>query len=377
MFRVSLTILLAMLVCLPSVLADDTTAISSYDPSVCAADGDSADSRLERAIAAAESADCLVMMEAFPRPELERVNRDHFTFSHYSFWRVKRSGANRYDAPDGTPLDMVPAGSSFVRATNTQLDGWIQEASGKWMRREDVKLSKMSGFTGMLLPDGWAHPYAIILDKTGTRASLRPGEPGSAESGYITRRYRLVNIFASTTDDAGNVWYLVGPRQWIRQELVAKFAPAEKPREVSGRWVAVDLFEQTLIAYEDEKPVFATVISSGRKDRQTDKGVFDVWARLVSDTMSGNQGEEDAYALQDVPWVMYFNGGQSLHGTYWHDSFGYRRSAGCVNLSVSDARWIYDWMLDAAPDEDGEIVNYVYVFSSGVYASEAAAARTT
>lgn len=367
MFRMVCSILLAVCVCLPSALADDSTTILEYDPSACAAKEGAADSRVERAIAVAESADCLAMMKAFPRPELERVNRDHFTFSRYSFWRVNRSGANRYDAPGGNPIDMIPAGSSFVRAINTQLDGWIQEASGKWMRREDVKLSNMSGFTGMLLPEDWRHPYAIILDKAGARASLRPGEPGSADSGFIARRYRLVNIFARAEDDAGKVWYLVGPRQWIRQELVAKFAPAEKPGEVSGRWVAVDLFEQTLIAYEDETPVFATVISSGREELQTDAGVFEVWARLTSDTMSGNFGEEDAYALQDVPWVMYFNRGQSLHGTYWHDSFGYRRSSGCVNLSVSDARWIYDWMLDAEPDQDGEIVNHVYVFSSGVY----------
>ncbi len=377
MFRVSLTIFFALLVCLPSALADDGTAISTYDPSVCAADGDLADAPLEQAIAAAESADCLAMMEAFARPELERAPEDWRTLGAYSFWRVGPDAVPLYNAPGGQVIGQMTAGFNFVNAINTSVEGWIQRVGSEWIRAEDTKPVNASRFTGMLLPDDWAHPYAIILDKTGTRASLRPGEPGSAESGYITRRYRLVNIFARTEDDAGNVWYLVGPRQWIRQELVAKFAPAEKPSEVSGRWVAVDLFEQTLIAYEDETPVFATVISSGRKDHQTDKGVFEVWARLVSDSMSGNQGEEDAYALQDVPWVMYFNGGQSLHGTYWHDSFGYRRSAGCVNMSISDARWIYEWMLDAAPDEDGEIVNHVYVFSSGIYASEAAAARTT
>ena len=366
MFRVVLTILLAGSVALPSVMADETM-ISQYDPSVCAADEGASGSRVERAVAAAESADCLAMMEAYPLPIVERVNRDHLTLSRYSYWRVDRRGANLYNAPGGAAVGMIPAGFSFARAINTGLDGWIQETGGNWMRREDLKQASVSSFTGMLLPQGWRHPYAIILDKTGARASLRPGEPGSPESGYVTRRYKLVNIFARVEDEAGKVWYLIGPRQWIRQELVAKFAPAEKPEDVGGRWVAVDLFEQTLIAYEDDTPVFATVISSGREERQTDRGLFEVWARLISDAMSGNRGEEDAYSLQDVPWVMYFNGGQSLHGTYWHDSFGYRRSAGCVNLSVSDARWLYDWMLEAEPAEDGEIVNYVYVFSSYEY----------
>ena len=367
MFRMVFSILLAACVCLPSALADDSLTKIEYDPSVCAAEEGAAESRVERAVAAAESADCLALMEAFPRPELERINRDHFTLSRYNFWRVSRDGANLYDAPGGQPVDSIPAGFNFVNAINTGVDGWVQEESGRWLSSEDAKPVQASSFTGMLLPDDWTHPYAIILDNAGTRASLRPGEAASADSGFTARRYRLVNIFARAEDDAGKVWYLVGPRQWLRQELVAKFAPAEKPRDVSGRWVAVDLFEQTLIAYEDEAPVFATVISSGMADWETDEGIFDVWARLISDPMSGAAGGPDAYALQKVPWVMYFNRGQSLHGTYWHDSFGYRRSKGCVNLTISDARWIYDWMLDAAPNEDGEIVNYVYIFSTGVY----------
>ena len=377
MFRFALAILVAGIVGLPSVLADDSSVITRYDPSVCASDSNVSSSRLERAVAAADSADCLAMMEAFPRPELERAPEDWRTLGAYSFWRVGPGAVALYDAPGGQVIGQMPAGFNFINAINTSVDGWIQRVGGEWIRGEDTKPVNASRFTGMILPDDWAHPYAIILDKTGTRASLRPGEPGSAESGYITRRYRLVNIFASTTDDAGNVWYLVGPQQWIRQELVAKFAPSARPQDVAGRWVAVDLFEQTLIAYEDDKAIFATVISSGMAEWPTAQGIFNVWARLPSDSMSGAVGQPDAYALQLVPWVMYFKGGQSLHGTYWHDSFGYRRSHGCVNMSISDARWIYDWMLNAEPNADGEIENQVYVFSSGVYASEAAPARTT
>ena len=377
MFRLLLTILLAVCVCSLSTLADDTGAMLEYDPSVCAADSGSADSRVERAVRAAESADCLAMMEAFPRPQLERIRKDSYTLDAYRFWRVGPAAVPLFSAPGGQVIGEMPAGFNFIQAIDTRVDGWIQRIGGEWLRAEDTRPAKVSRFTGMLLPDDWRQPFAIILDMTGIYASLAPGGAASAESGFITRRYRLVNIFARAEDEQGMVWYLIGPRQWIRQELVAKFAPAERPDEVTGRWVAVDLFEQTLIAYEGDKPVFATVISSGMADWETDEGVFDVWARLISDSMSGEAGGPDAYALQSVPWVMYFNRGQSLHGTYWHDSFGYRRSKGCVNLTISDARWLYDWMLGAEPDEDGEIVNYVYVFSTGVYESETSRKRTT
>ncbi len=366
--RAAILIILVCLCSLSRVYADDALPILEYDPSVCAAaEGGAPGGSVERAVAAAESASCRAMMAAFPSPEFARVNRDNFTLSRYSFWRVDRRGANLYDAPGGRAIGMISPGISYVQAINAQVEGWIQESGGNWVRQDDLKLATASRFTGLLLPAGWRHPVAIILDKSGIRASLKPGEPGSAESGYVTRRYTLVNIFARAADEARKVWYLIGPRQWIRQELVAKFAPAEKPRSVAGRWAAVDLFEQTLIAYDEDKPVFATVISSGRKGSETDEGLFKVWARLISDPMSGTTSEGDRYWLQNIPWVMYFNGGQSLHGTYWHDSFGYRRSGGCVNLSISDARWLYDWMLDAAPSEDGEIVNFVYVFSTGEY----------
>ena len=28
------------------------------------------------------------------------------------------------------------------------------------------------------------------------------------------------------------------------------------------------------------------------------------------------------YYTPDVPWVMYYNGDEALHGAYWHDNFG-------------------------------------------------------
>ncbi|MDQ7035293.1 MAG: L,D-transpeptidase [Anaerolineae bacterium] len=70
---------------------------------------------------------------------------------------------------------------------------------------------------------------------------------------------------------------------------------------------------------------------------------------------------------KSVPWVQYFDGSNALHGTMWHDLFGYRRSRGCVNLSISDAGWVFKWMAQADANENGEISNYVYVHSSGEY----------
>lgn len=336
------------------IFAQNATSEAVYDPTLCW------DSEVL-------SDACLTMMETFPQPDLEEILEDRTTLGTYSFWRVGPEAVNLFDSPGGNVIGQIPAGFNFVNAIDTSVDGWIQRVGGEWVSRNDASYVPASYYNGLLLPEEWEYPIAYILDRTGVYASLRPGEDGSAESGYVTRRYDLVNIFAQELDNDGNLWYLIGPNQWVRQEFVAKFDRVERPDGVEGNWVAVDLFEQTLIAYEDDTPVFATLISSGLSQFATNEGVFQIWARLDRDAMSGATGAPDAYALQDVPWTMYFDGGISLHGTYWHDDFGYRRSHGCVNLSISDARWVYDWTLQTEPDEDGNIVNYVYVYSSQDY----------
>jgi len=59
--------------------------------------------------------------------------------------------------------------------------------------------------------------------------------------------------------------------------------------------------------------------------------------------MSGRDGFEDYYFLEDVPWSMYFSSAYALHGAYWHDRFGIRHSHGCVNISLTDAKWLFEW----------------------------------
>ncbi|MDX1378970.1 MAG: L,D-transpeptidase, partial [Anaerolineales bacterium] len=57
-----------------------------------------------------------------------------------------------------------------------------------------------------------------------------------------------------------------------------------------------------------------------------------------SNKMSG-----PGYYLPDVPYIMYFHGSYGLHGTYWHNNFGTPMSHGCVNLTIEDAGWLYNW----------------------------------
>ncbi len=311
---------------------------------------------------------CLDMMEAYPEPTyLEDLQQDRVSLNTYSFWRVGPEAVNLYDGPGGNVIGQIPAGFNFINAVNSDVEGWLQREGGEWVSRADATFVEASQFTGVRLPEGWEHPFAWVLDQTGIYASTSPGGPSTSESGLVPLHHQRFNIFAQEEDSEGWLWYMVGPNQWVKQIYLSVIQPAERPDDVEGRWVAIDLFEQSLIAYEEDTPVFATLVSSGLPQWETNEGVFEIWARLERDAMSGATGAPDAYALQSVPWTMYFDGDISLHGTYWHKDFGYRRSHGCVNLSISDAKFIFDWTRQTEPDAEGNIVNYVYVFSSDEY----------
>ncbi len=129
--------------------------------------------------------------------------------------------------------------------------------------------------------------------------------------------------------------------------------PGEAPKDLKPgeKWIDVNLSTQTLVAFEGDKPVYATLISSGRhndedksKDHRTVQGVFAIREKHVSATMDDDGAGDGTYSIQDVPWIMYFKGSYALHGAFWHAQFGHEKSHGCVNLEPVDARHIFEWV---------------------------------
>lgn len=105
-----------------------------------------------------------------------------------------------------------------------------------------------------------------------------------------------------------------------------------------AHWFDVDLSDQRMYAYEGDTLVRTFVVSTGTWQTPTVTGRFKVWIKLRSAPMSG-----PGYYLPDVPYIMYFYGDYGIHGTYWHNNFGVPMSHGCVNLSISDAEWAYNF----------------------------------
>jgi lipoprotein-anchoring transpeptidase ErfK/SrfK len=131
--------------------------------------------------------------------------------------------------------------------------------------------------------------------------------------------------------------------------------PIEFP-ETEERWIRVDLSEQVVIAYERDRPVRGFVISSGLPRTPTVTGTYRIRTKVQSQTMTGgNRAAGNYYDLDNVQWVQYFYEDYSFHGTYWHKNFGQPMSHGCLNMTISDAKWLFDW---ADPQWDGQSVWY-------------------
>lgn len=108
------------------------------------------------------------------------------------------------------------------------------------------------------------------------------------------------------------------------------------------RWIDLDLGRQLLTLMQGAEAEFATLVSTGLGGRhQTPRGSFRLSDKLLANDMVSLPDAPERYSVEQVPWVMHFLPRYALHGAFWHDRFGHRRSHGCVNLSPADARRIF------------------------------------
>jgi hypothetical protein len=192
--------------------------------------------------------------------------------------------------------------------------------------------------------------HGVRTLKPDDKGELRPDSWAGHRSGWVlTGRSATGGAYVET--DAG-VWL---PASSLRVARLGRdlWAYAERGR----KWIDISIELQMLVAYEGKRPVFATLVSTGRGElgdpettNATVQGTFFVQAKHVTATMDGDDLNESAFDLHDVPYVQYFHNNYAIHGVYWHDAFGKVRSAGCVNLAPVDSAWLFEWTDPAVPE---------------------------
>ena len=268
--------------------------------------------------------------------------------------------AGFYDSPEaaaagGTPVSILSSGAiRYLSYDNVvEIDGaaFVHSKDRKmWMRASPAGVSTSTlGRTFTKTPErdfGWiieaCNPY------------LQP----NYYSGYSAESYLredVVQIY-KTIEEKDTVWYQIGDNQWvdtihIRAAHINTTPPAEIP---TGRWIEVDLLQQVVMVYQDYELIYACLVATGMKPYYTQPGIFQIYEKKESEDMTGSfeTDKSDYYYLEDVPFTMYFDKLRAFHGAYWRAWYGYEQSHGCVNMSIGDAHWLFNWA------ENGE---WVYV----------------
>ena len=222
---------------------------------------------------------------------------------------------------------------------------------GLWMRREDITPNQAySQFSGLEVQETPAHAFGWVIEFSGGEAApfqarQAPGMNAPMADQFFGA-YEVVQVYEIREAD-GLRWYMVGPDQWLESSQARLVLPnSTSPEGVdNGRWIEINLEQQTLAVYQDNKLAYATLIATGLPGVWTRPGLFQVYEKHESTPMSGvfSADRSDYYYLEDVPWTMYFDEARALHGAYWRARFGFEQSHGCVNLSVADSHWLFNW----------------------------------
>jgi lipoprotein-anchoring transpeptidase ErfK/SrfK len=265
----------------------------------------------------------------------------------FQYFNLENDYVPIYSSPGerGAGINQFPPGFVYVSYTDrVDMNGiYYLLQNGGWIPGKGARVGEISGFQGLAFHAtphnsfGW--PFEQIPVKS------KPGY-NTPETGVRLNPYSIVQIYdAQIVDNAE--WNLIGPNQWVEARKVAQVVINTTPPDgvSTNRWIDVNLAEQTLAVYDNRDLVFATVIASGLEPFWTKPGLFQIFQKKETETMRNND-PSDYYYLDNVPWTMYFDGARALHGAYWRTRFGYPQSHGCINLSVGDSHWLYNWAVE-------------------------------
>jgi len=221
---------------------------------------------------------------------------------------------------------------------------YYQIANEDWISGSVISKVAAASFQGYLIKQPPTIPFGWVLQSE-IPSYVAPSY-AAAKTGKIYDRLDMVQCYDSKTVD-GTEWVMIGPNEWIDHKYIGRVInnPTPPAGVTNGRWIEVNLYEQVMTVYENSTMIFATLVGSGEPPFYTQPGTFQIYKMEENDYMTGSfeTDHSDFYYIEQVPYIMYYDGARALHGAYWNNYLGYPGSHGCVNLSVADAHWLYNW----------------------------------
>lgn len=239
--------------------------------------------------------------------------------------------------------------SGYLQRVRTQLNPLLEKIPEKGQLAEiTVPISQTMRHTTYT---GWTPVYRLYNESTHWILGLDDGPDG--EPWYRVR------------DELLDIDYHVKAAHLrpIPAEELTPISPDVPPHK---KRIEVSISRQMLTAYENDKIVLQTRISSGVPQRipvpgqvptDTPTGSYTIQSKMPSKHMGDGNLTSDlnAYELPGVPWTCFFAPhGVATHGTYWHQNFGIPQSHGCVNMRTEEAKWIFRWSTPVSAVTDWE-----------------------
>jgi hypothetical protein len=280
------------------------------------------------------------------------------------------------------PVDLQVQRKNFRRnSTLAFLDEYSYEGRSyllttdlSWVPKDRVRPFDSVTFRGARLDHEVRLPIAFF------REHARPAFERAPDGAFVASARKFARLayveLTGTTEVTGATRYLETREAglWVLESDCVLPTPSEHTPwgarvETTGAvtggaaherktWIESSVYGGWLIAYENTRPVFATLVSSGRgggkspdaKDllvtSSTPFGTFPVTGKFVTATMDG----PDEIVHSDVPWVQNFRSAHAIHSAYWHDAWGERMSGGCINVSPADGRFLFEFTEPALPE---------------------------
>lgn len=274
----------------------------------------------------------------------------------------------------------APAGStvSYVDSFDAEGRTWLVTGDGALIPKDKVAPFPRSSFHGVELDRGVVLPIAFARERARPLWVLR--EDTVVPAGISVERLSWVGLTGKQVPVQGRTYletrespWLIDPEDFVvvrpspvtpwGDTVVAQHPASERrwpmiapppPRGPRATWIEASVHEGWLIAYEGTRPVYATLVASGRGEpvgptgfvqTSTATGVYSIQGKYWTETM-----DIGAVVHFDVPYTMPYHNSYAIHAAYWHDRWGEKVSLGCLNLSPRDARWLFLWTEPRIPN---------------------------
>lgn len=237
---------------------------------------------------------------------------------------------------------------------------WIKTTEGLYAPSDRMSINSPPVFHGVELGAAGQPELPVAFVMSEQAATYEPDDGGGMKKRKMkVKRFTAIALTGHTAEHGGVTYRETKDGYWVQDKHVTVAEAAQAPAGIgaSEKWIDVNLSRQVLVAFEGTKPVYATLVSSGKKgttkatDHSTVEGEFRIREKHVASTMDGDGAApgEGPYSIQDVPYIMYFKGSYAIHGAFWHNNFGRRMSHGCVNLAPLDAKYVFRWSEPLVP----------------------------